>query len=485
MSFLSVEFLVGRVVIVSGFFMLLPVILSLLFFESEVYSLIVSSLITVLIGYSMTLHGKSEGGLTNREAILTVVGSWLMVSLCGSLPFMFTGVLSPFYSILESISGFTTVGESLIPDLDVIPKALLLWRNITQWLGGMGVIVLFVSFLPHYGTGASNLFNAELPGPSKEKVLPRISDGASLLWLIYAGMTVFFIILMYLCGLNAFESIAHGFATISLGGFPIYNDSILRYNSKIVEMLTNIFNILAAGSFYIYYLVYIRGIKRVFKDAEFRTYLLVIAVFSILISLSLFFQGGHDIFYSVYYGFFQTTQAVTTSGYAITDISAWPPFCNAILFIALFIGGCSGSASGGLKISRLIVLLQLGWNELNRILHPKVFVRTTMGEKDVSPTVSTAIARYFFLYVAVYFISTILLTLSGVDLYSSLLIMISMLCTAGTCIPMSMLNNGLTYSAISDFGKIVMTVCMFLGRLELFTILVLLRPEFWRKTRNW
>lgn len=485
MSFLSVEFLVGRVVIVCGLFMLLPVILSFIFFESDIIALVASSLITVLIGYSMTLHGKGEGGITNREAILTVVGSWLMVSICGSLPFIFAGVHQPFYAVLESASGFTTLGESLFTDLNVVPKAILMWRNITQWLGGMGVIVLFVSFLPHYGSGASNLFNAELPGPSKEKVLPRISDGASLLWLIYAGMTVIFAILMYLCGMNAFESIAHGFATISLGSFPVYNDSILHYNSRLIEMLTNIFNILAAGSFYIYYIAYIKGAKRIFKDAEFRTYLLVIFCFTTLVAISLFFQSDYNFFQSVYYSFFQVGQAVTTSGYAIVDLSSWPPFCNAILFLAIFIGGCSGSASGGLKISRLIVLLQLGWNELNRILHPKVVSRVTMGDKDVSPLVSAAIVRYFFLYVTTFFIFTILLTATGIDLYSSFLIMISMLSTAGTCIPNAILGGSFSYIEVSDLGKIIMTVCMFLGRLELFTVLVLLRPEFWRRTRNW
>ena len=485
MNFSNVEFLVGRVLMVSGSFMLLPVVLSLFFFSSDVLELLYSAAISLIIGYSMTIHGKNETTLTNREAILTVCASWLMVSLCGALPFVLAGVLDPFYAILESASGFTTLGESLITNLTDVPKSILLWRNITQWLGGMGVIVLFVSFLPHYGSGASNLFNAELSGPSKEKILPRISDSASLLWIIYVGITIFFAFLMFLCGMNAFESIAHSFATVSLGGFPVYNDSLQHYNSAVIELLTSFFNILASGSFYLYFLIYIRGWRMIFKDTEFRIYLLILFSFTCAVTTNLWLQGNYSFAYSLYNGFFHVTQATTTSGYAIASMANWPPFCHAALIILIFVGGCSGSASGGLKISRLIILLKLGWLELKKILHPKMVAQVTMGHKIITPTIAASVVRYFFLYMLVYFIAVILISLTGLDLYSSSLIILSTLSTAGTAIPNAILGGSYSYANISDFGKILMTICMFLGRLELVTVLVLLRPEFWRETRNW
>lgn len=486
MNFSSIEFFVGRLLMVCSIVMLFPTILSWLFIEADVFSLLTASAITMIIGYSMTLHGKNETLMTNREAIMTVCTSWVMLSFCGALPYMFSGVLSPFYSILESVSGFTTVGTTLIADLSNIPRSILLWRSLTQWLGGMGVIVLFISFLPHYGSGATNLFNAELPGPSKERILPRISDTAFLLWKIYTGMTVIFAFIMYVCGLNIYDAITHSMTSISTGGFSSYNEGLRHFNNPIVEVLTAIFTILAAGSFYLYYQLYTRGWRRIFVDVEFRTFIILIFSFTTIVTYSLYVQGGYSLSYALHNGFFHVASALTSSGIAITELANWPPVCKFILFMLMFIGGCSSSTAGGLKISRLIILCKLSWTELKRILHPKMLANVMMGNKVVENATVVSVTRYFFIFIAIYFVSVFILTFSGTDFFHSLLIMASIIGTSGTDLAFALLPDQHSFiTDINDLGKISITICMVLGRLEFFTLLVLLRPEFWRKTRNW
>ncbi len=484
MKFSSVEFIVGRLMLVCAAAMLVPAILSFLLLETKVLALLCAAGITMVMGYSLSLHGREEASLTNREAIMTVVVSWAALSLFGSLPYVFSGVLSPFYAIMESASGFTTVGSSLIANLDGIPRSVLLWRSMTQWLGGMGVIVLFISFLPHYGSGAINMFNAELPGPSKDRVMPRIGDTAALLWKIYTAMTIIFAIIMLLAGLNPFDAITHSMTSISTGGFSSYNQGIAFFNNPLVEFLTSVFTIIAAGNFYLYYQVYHRGWRRLFADIEFKTFILLILFFTLLITCDLVLSTGFSLGYSLHNAFFHVASALSTSGVAIANLSTWPPFSKFILFSLMFIGGCAASTAGGIKIARVIVLFRLSWAELKRNLHPKMISTFTMSGKIINPGTVASITRHFFVFMAVYFFSTAFLTFTGVEMFDALVIMASIIGTAGTDLAFAILGRG-SYLDISDSGKVLITICMVLGRLEFFTLLVLLRPEFWRKTRSW
>ncbi len=485
MNFLSVEFIVGRLLLVCSAAMVLPIIFSVILLETDVLSMLASASITAIIGYSMTLHGKNETSLTNREAIMTVCFSWVMLSFCGSLPYTLSGVMSPFHAVLESASGFTTVGATLIPDLNLIPRSVLLWRSMTQWLGGMGVIVLFISFLPHYGSGAINMFNAELPGPSKDRVMPRIADTASLLWKIYTSMTLVFVTIMLAAGLPLFDALTHSLTSISTGGFSPYNEGMRHFNNPLVEILTAIFTLLAAGNFYLYYQVYHRGWKRLFYDIEFKTFIIFILAFTALVTLDLIIQTDYSFAYSLHNSFFHVVSALSTSGIAIADLSTWPPFSKFTIFTLMFVGGCAASTAGGIKIARIIVLFKLSWSELKHTLHPKMISNLTMSGKVINPAIVSTITRHFFVFMAVYFFSTAILTFSGIGVLESLMIMASIIGTAGPDLSFSMLGNKYAFWTINDVGKIAITLCMLLGRLEFFTLLVLLRPEFWRKTRSW
>lgn len=486
MNFSSVEFIVGRLLIICAVSMLLPAALSMTLLETDILAILSSSAITAIIGYSMTIHGvNNENSLTNREAIMTVCFSWVMLSITGSLPYILSGTLSPFHAILESISGFSTVGSSFIGDLSHIQKSVLLWRSMTQWLGGMGIIVLFISFLSQYGTSTISMFNAELPGPSKDRIMPRVKGTASLLWKIYTGATIIFIVLLLFCGLSWFDAITHGMTTVSTGGFSPYNEGISHFNNPFVEILTAIFTIISAGSFYLYYNVYNRGWRKLFYDTEFKFFILLIASFTVIVTYDLYIVGNYSFGYSLHNAFFHVASVFSSSGMAIAEMDKWPSFSKFMIFTGMFVGGCAASTAGGLKVARVIILFKLAWLELRHILYPQTINSVYMNDKLVNPATLTSISRYLFVFLAVYMFAVGILTLSGVELLDALLIMASIIGTAGTDIAFAMVPGHHTLLNINDFGKVVVTFCMLLGRLEFFTILVLLRPEFWRKTRNW
>lgn len=486
MNFSYVEFMVGRILIVCAISMLLPATLSIILSETDVLAIISSSVITAIIGYAMTVHGINHTmSLTKREAIMTVCFSWVMLSIVGALPYIFSGSLKPFYAILESISGFTTIGSTFIANLSIIPKSVLLWRSMTQWLGGMGVVVLFISFLSQYGSSTISMFNAELPGPSKDRIMPRVKETASLLWKIYTGATILLMILLLLCGLSLFDAISHSMVTISTGGFSSYNNGLRHFNSPVVELLTAFFTIVSACSFYLYYSVYHRGWRKLLNNTEFKVFMLLIFSFTIAVTYDLHTVGGYSFGYSLHNAFFHVASVFSSSGIVITDMYQWPSFSKFLIFLAMFIGGCATSTAGGLKVARVIMMFKIAWLELKRTLYPQTINSIYMNGKLVNPNLLSSISRYLFVFIAVYMIAAGLLTLTGIELLEALLIMASIVGTAGTDIAFIMVPGHRTILDVNDASKVIITFCMLLARLEFFTILVLLRPEFWRKTRNW
>ena len=484
MNFFFIEFIVGQLLLVCSACMFLSVLISFLFLESDIFALILSVSVTAIIGYSMTIRGRRDANMSTREAILAVCCGWVMLSICGALPYMFSGALSPFHAVLESMSGFTTVGSTLIRDLAPIPKSILFWRSMTQWLGGMGIIVLFVSFLPQYGAGAVSLFNAE-PGASRERVLPRLSDTAFLLWQIYTGMTAVFAVILFLAGLNAFDAITHSMTSVSTGGFSVHNDSIRHFNNPAVEILTAVVTVAAATNFSLYHQVFVRGWRKFAADAEWRVFVSLIAAGSLFVAYDLYRAGIYSLTDSLRNAFFHVSSVLSTSGLVLTDLNPWPPFSKFLLFAFMFIGGCAASTAGGLKIVRLIVVCKLVLIEFKRILHPKVVYNLSINGQTVNAALVASTARYLFLFIFIYFLAVAALTFRGVDFFESILLMASIIGTAGTDVPFALLPGARNLSDLDELSKLIVTFCMLLARLEFFTVLVLLRPEFWRKTRNW
>jgi trk system potassium uptake protein TrkH len=484
MNFLFIEFIVGQLLLVCSASMLLSVALSLLFMELDVLALVLSAAATAIVGYSLTIRGRRDASLSSREAILSVCGGWAALSFCGALPYMFSGALSPFYAVLESTAGFTTAGFTLIEDFALVPKSILVWRGMSQWLGGIGIIVLFVSFLPQYGASAISLFNAE-PGAFRERVLPRLSDSASLLWKIYVGMTVIFALVFYLFGLNAFDAVTHSMASVSTGGSSVHSAGLRYFNNPWVEIFTVLATTCAASNFFLYHQVFVRGWRKFADDAEWRVFILLIAAGTLLMAYDLCSAGNYSLSGALYNAFFHVSSTLSTSGFVLGDISLWPPFSKFLIFAFMFVGGCAASTAGGIKIARLIVVSKFIWIELKRILHPKVVFNLSINGQPLSDTLAVSTARYLFVFMFVYFAAAAFLAFRGVDFFESLLLTASVIGMTGMDMPRAMLPGMKSFAEMDNLCKIVLTFCMLLARLEFFTVLVLLRPEFWRKTRNW
>lgn len=483
MNYSFVENILGRLMIAYAGFMGIPFLVALIWQEGSLFSFSLSIIITLLTGSILITHGQKDGRMGVREGFVIVAGAWLLTSVTGALPYVFSGAVPTYLDgLFETVSGLTTTGASVIDNVEILPKSVLLWRSLTHWLGGMGIIVLFIVLLPNL-TGAVHLFNAEVPGPISERVLPRIRDNALKLWQFYLGLTLVQIILLILVGMNLFDAVNHSFATMATGGFSTKNTSIAYYDNLGIELIIIIFMIIAGGNFGLYYQAWRSGINKILKDLEFQFYLLIITVSTFLIALSLWWTIGAGIGNSLRQALFQVVSIMTTTGFASADFDQWPSVSKIILFCLMFIGGSAGSTSGGIKVFRVIVLFKLGWAELKRAIHPKAVINVRFTKKTVDPVVLNTIAVFFFLFIAIFAIATLLLAATGLEPFDA---MSAVVATLGNVGPgFGVVGPTTTFSSINAFGESVLILCMLLGRLELFTLLVLIQPEFWRSRKGW
>ncbi|MDI6814053.1 MAG: TrkH family potassium uptake protein [Desulfitobacteriaceae bacterium] len=484
MNYLLVEHILGRLMIAYAAMMGVPLLLALIGQEGSILPFLITISVTVVVGLILLSHGRKDGRMGLREGFAIVAGAWLLTSLTGALPFYLSAAVPTYLDgIFETVSGLTTTGASVIDDVEILSNSILLWRSLTHWLGGMGIIVLFIVFLPNIGAGAVHMFNAEVPGPISERVLPRIRDNAIKLWQIYVGITVVEIILLMLAGMPWFDAINHSFATLATGGFSTKNASIKQFDSLAIELIIVVFMIIAGGNFGLYYSAWRYGFKKIFKDLEFRTYLILIAISTLAIAVSLWLTMGEEIGSSLRMALFQVVSIITTTGFASADFDKWPSAAKIILLLLMFIGGSAGSTAGGLKVSRLILLFKMGWAELRRAIHPRAVVNIRFEKKTVDPLIMNTVATFFFLFIVIFAVATLLLAATGLEPWDA---MGAVAATLGNVGPgFGIVGPTTTYSAINTFGKSILILCMLLGRLELFTLLVLLQPEFWRTRKGW
>jgi len=478
MNFRLIESVLGWLLLVYAAIMGIPFFCALLEKESSSVPFLITIALTGVVGFVLTKHGHKEGRMGIREGFAIVSGAWILTSLSGALPFyLSTAVPSYLDGVFETVSGLTTTGAS------VIDKSILLWRSLTHWLGGMGIIVLFIVFLPKIGAGAVHLFNAEVPGPMAERVLPRIRDNATRLWQIYVGLTVLEIVLLMLAGMSWFDSVNHSFATMATGGFSTKNSSIMYYNNSLIELIIIVFMIIAGGNFGLYFLAWSRGLKHIWRDTEFRIYLSIIAIATLAISLSLWLVENKEIVSSLRLALFQVASIMTTTGFASDDFNKWPSLAKIVLILLMFIGGSAGSTAGGIKVARMILLMKLGWAELRRAVHPRAVTSINYGGKHVDSLRLNTVAVFFFLFMTIFALAAILLSATGLEPFDA---MSAAAATLGNVGPgFGVVGPTTTYSSINAFGEVVLIFCMLLGRLELFTLLVVLQPEFWRSRKSW
>ncbi|MDU4961943.1 MAG: TrkH family potassium uptake protein [Sporomusaceae bacterium] len=435
-------------------------------------------------GALLLAGGKSDESVGIREGFAIVAGAWGFASLFGALPYLFTGVAATWLdAFFESVSGLTTTGATVIQSLEAVPAPVLLWRSMTQWLGGMGIIVLFIVFLPQLGVGAFHLFKAEVPGPVAGRVVPHIRDTAGALWKIYLFLTLSELGLLMLAGMNFFDALNYALATVATGGFATADAGVQHYDSPLIEGILTVFMIIAGANFTLFYLAWRRGVNRIFADSEVRAYLAIIAAATLLITANLTLAAGQPPVQALRDALFQVASLITSTGFVSTDFDQWPPLSKLLLLLLMFIGGCSGSTAGAIKVSRLLILCKQSWAELRKAIHPRIVTSIQLDGRTVDTAVITAVSQFFFIYLLLFSAGVLVMAGTGMQPFDAMGAVAAALGNVGT--GFGVVGPTTTYSSVAPLGKLVLSICMLLGRLELITLLVFLRAEFWRSHKGW
>ena len=456
---------------------IVPISISLLYSDSSLNTFLITFLLVLSVGFIFWFTSKNhKQELSSNDGFIIITLFWLVLAIAGSLPFYLSG-MSVIDSFFESMSGITTTGATVITNIDGLDKSLLMYRQLLQWMGGMGLIVLAIAVMPILGIGGGQIYKTEIPGAmSDQKLTPRITETAKALWTIYFGLTVLCALMYWIAGMNGFDAIAHSLSTVSIGGFSTHDDSIGFFNSFGIELVCIIFMIISASSFALHYGAIFRGrALRYFYDPEFRFFISIILLVFAASSLILFFNpGSSESQRSV---LFQAVSIVSTTGFTTTDYSLWPSVIGFLLLIGAFIGGCSGSVGGGIKSWRILIMLNHAHKQLIKIIHPRAVVSVKIGSKVVDSSVAESVWGFFSIYVISFMLLLFALLATGLDFTSAF-------SAIGACL--NNLGPGLgevsaNYSSVTNAGKGILAFGMILGRLEIFTVLVLFMPMFWRR----
>ena len=459
--------------------LMIPIVTSLSFSDGNLQAFIVSLLVFFIIGTLLYFPNSKikSSDIKSKEGFLIVVLFWLILSLFGSLPFIFDKDLSLSFvdALFESISGWTTTGATIIDDLENLSPSILIYRQMLQWLGGMGIVILALAILPMLGVGGMQLYKAESTGPIKDnKISPRIAETAKSLWRVYIGLTIACALLYFFAGMSIFDSVAHSFSTIAIGGFSTYNDSIGHFNSPIIEFVCIIFMLLAALNFILHFLAMKSGsIAIYFKDTEVRSFTFIIIIF---LSLIYVFHLVNNSDIPLRHIIFQLISFITTSGFTSTSYESWPSFIVFTLLLVSFFGACAGSTGGGIKIIRIVLVLKLLKKGLLRTLHPTAQVPVKINDQAISDEVASNIYDFIVFYILSYMILSFLLLIFGNDIATSFSSVASCLNNLGPAVG----DAANSYSSLSSSSKYVLSFTMILGRLEIYTLLIILTPYFWK-----
>ena len=458
-----------------------PLLVSYYYNDGVIYSFLTTFILTFLSGFILwapVMRNKKD--LKTRDGFLVVTLFWTVLGSFGSFPFMFTESLnmSVTDSFFESISGLTTTGATVLSGLDELPRSILYYRQQLQWLGGMGIIAIAVAILPMLGIGGMQLYRAESPGPIKDnKLLPRVTETAKALLLIYISLTMLCALAYFLAGMSIFDAIGHSFATIAIGGFSTHDASIGYFDNVGIEMIATVFMLISGVNFALHFFAWEhKSLKHYFNDSEFKFYLGMLATIAVITVLFLFFSGTYEYKDAIFKGIFGVVSITTTTGFSTADFSAWPTFLPFLLFYMAIIGCCAGSTGGGMKVIRVVLIIKQGVREIEKLIHPNAVIPIKLGSQRVPDRVLESVWGFFSVYVMAYM--AMLLALLAVDLDIT---------TAFTAVGASINNLGpglggvaQNYGDIPDAAKWILCLGMLLGRLEVFTFLVLLSPHFWR-----
>ena len=484
----------GVLLLFNGGFMLLSSLVSLLTHDGVTFELTLSAFFVLFLGvFIMLLSRNHTKQIQKREGYIIVSFGWVLMSLSGMLPYLFTGVIPDISSaFFETMSGYTTTGSTILNDIESVPKGILFWRSTTHWIGGMGIIVLAIAILPLLGIGGMQLFAAEAPGPNSDKLHPRITDTAKRLWFIYVGYTLAETILLSVAGMSFFDAINHAMSTLSTGGFSTKNNSVAHWNNTpIIQYIITFFMLIAGTNFVLSYFAFTGKIRKIFRDQEFKFFMTFIGISTLIVALVLY--NNVDLTLSSFnhpqifgtlessfrHAFFQVVAVITTTGFVTADFTAWTPFLTIVFFGLMFVGGSAGSTSGGVKGVRHMLMIKSGFLEFKRALHPNAILQPRHNGSILKEEVVYNIYAFFILYLLSFIFGALVFGALGLDFESAIGVAASSLGNVGPAL--GSYGPAFSYSELPEFGKWWASFLMLLGRLELFTVLILFTTFFWKK----
>lgn len=470
---------IGVLLLILGGLMLLCIPFSLYYEAGDQQALLLSGLVGILLGGPILYLVKNEGSIKKREGYLIVALGWLTMVTYGSLPYMLSGVVPSLTNALfETVSGMTTTGASILTDIESTPKGILFWRSLTQWIGGMGIIVLTVAIFPLLGIGGVELFVAEAPGPTSDKLHPRIRETAKRLWYLYLSLTGILMVVLYALGMGFYDAINHALTTMATGGFSTKNASMAHFDAPHIQYTIIFFMFLAGTNYTLIYFAFKGKLSKVWKSDEFRAYLFIVGALTVVVSLGVYGVSGTSLEQSFRDSLFQIVSLITTTGFVSADYTSWSNGLTMTFFIMLFLGASAGSTSGGIKIIRHLVFFRNSLLEFKRILHPRAIIPLKLNGKRVQGRIITHIIIFLLLYLILFVMGSIILTIMGLDFMTAIGAAATSLGNVGPGIgEVGPVDN---FAHLSNPIKLFLVFYMLLGRLELYTILVLFTPYFWR-----
>lgn len=479
MNYSIIVYLSGVILLIEAAFMLLPLIVAGIYGEiSGVYFLITLAA-AGLIGFVLTRRKPAKRTMYAREGFVLTALAWILISLIGAAPFTLSGQIPSYLdAVFEMVSGFTTTGASILTEVEALDQCMLFWRSFSHWLGGMGILVFMLALVNFSGGQANHLLRAESPGPSVSKMVPNMRKSAAILYGIYMAMTAVEIVLLIAGGMPVFDSLCTAFGTAGTGGFGVKSASIGYYDSYYLQGVISVFMILFGVNFNVYFLLLMRKFSASVRNTEVRTYFAIIAASTLIITLNIvdLFANAFDAFH---HALFSVASIITTTGFSTVDFNQWPELSRMILVLLMIVGACAGSTGGGVKVSRLVILVKALTSEVRKLLHPRSVKVLTIDGKQVSQEVVQGVQNYMILYAIVTVVSMLLVSLDNLDLVTTVTSVMATLNNIGP--GLGLVGPAGSYAMFSPLAKIVLTLDMLFGRLELFPMLILLMPSTWRK----
>lgn len=478
-----VYYVLGRLVMAETITMFLPFALAFINLESSIPGFAVSLGLSASVGLVLQANGRQrQADLSLREGIAITGFGWALATGLGMLPYVCGGYLNALEALFESISGFTGTGATVFTTLEGLPQSILFWRMMTHWFGGLGIIVIFIALLPQTGQSTIYMYNAETTGPTDDRVLPRLRDMTKALFQMYMLFTLVATVVYMLCGLTFYEGLTHAMSTIGAGGFSTYDDSAMHFDSPAFEWCMTFFMILAGGNFGLYYRIWKKGPGVIRRNSEFKAYIWILVLSILLIFLNLLanldFAPGEALRYAAF-----QVGSLSTTGFVSADFEQWPPFSKGIILMLMICGGCAGSTASGLKVVRLLLLLKNAWAVVHQKLSPRRVVEVRLNGSRVNEETLLRVGQFFFLYMFFIAFWALLLTMDGLTVFDAIGLSVSTMGNIGPAFGIA--GATCTYAGLSVFSKSILCISMLLGRLEMFTLLILLTPDFWQKGNRW